>query len=467
MQVEWFRSATVGLYSKAGYAILSDPWLTDGAFIGSWYHFPRLEGHEFDEVSGRQWDAIYVSHLHADHFDRKFMSRIARTQPWCKVIVPSFAHDWLFRAIANCGFPEPNILKIDSGATAVVGDIQVKVFTADHCDPGVCGLSSTCHNSDPRLAAIDSFAIFEADGSRVLNANDALSIASVGNLLNDIGEVDLLLGHYGGAGPFPQCFTDLDEVQKQNSSQALAKVFLRRLAAAATSTNAKYVMPFAGQYVLAGRLSGLNKWRSIVSLTEAVEWLKENSDSVPVAIQPFTAMDIESGKIESAWVEPPAEEIERYIQEISSVRFPYEKKSSNWENPGDDLRDALENVARELRRRAEAGLQYDAHRISIQTTLVSGFIDVEESSTYVYVGPLDEMVSKETRISCHPNLLRGLIVRSDDYVGFTPMHFNQAEIGSHFEWRRKGEYSDALHCLNFLQTGGKEKQLNKQFSSNK
>jgi hypothetical protein len=31
------------------------------------------------------------------------------------------------------------------------------------------------------------------------------------------------------------------------------------------------------------------------------------------------------------------------------------------------------------------------------------------------------------------------------------MHFNQAEIGSHFTWRRSGEYSDVVHCLNFMQ----------------
>jgi hypothetical protein len=67
------------------------------------------------------------------------------------------------------------------------------------------------------------------------------------------------------------------------------------------------------------------------------------------------------------------------------------------------------------------------------------------------------MVDRETRISSHHALLKGLIQRSEGYEGFTPMHFNQAEIGSHFTWRRSGEYSDVVHCLNFLQATRKPK----------
>lgn len=440
------------MISDAGTAILCDPWLTDGAFLGSWFHFPRLEGFEFQEVLSRRWDAIYVSHLHADHFDRKFLSAVSRAQPWCKLLIPSFAHSWLLRAAVSCGFSEDRIIEIPSGETEQIGDIRLRILTADHCDPEKCGLSAPCHKEDPRLASIDSLAIFEGDGARILNANDALGVASVGRLLQDIGPVDLLLGHYGGAGPFPQCFPDINTPEKVHRARVVAESFLSRLASAARVTKAKYVMPFAGQYILGGRLAKLNEWRSVVSLSEAVEWVGEHCDSETIAIRPFTGFDLSTGKIDQPWVEPTADDTRQYIEEISRVSFPYEKSDPTWETAAEDLREALGNVGKEYQRRTLAGLEYGTYRISIETAVVSGYLDVGGTDPFVYVGPLDEMLSQETRISCHSNLLKGLIVRAEGYQGFTPMHFNQAEIGSHFEWRRNGDYNLATHCLNFLQT---------------
>ena len=73
MRLEFYRSATVGIFSDdRKTSVLCDPWLTDGAFLGSWFHDPPLEGFEFDEVVRIPWTFIYISHLHADHFDRKF-----------------------------------------------------------------------------------------------------------------------------------------------------------------------------------------------------------------------------------------------------------------------------------------------------------------------------------------------------------------------------------------------------------
>lgn len=453
LKIDWYRSATVGIHSAAGNSILCDPWITDGAFLGSWYHFPPLQGHEFDELLSRKWDAIYISHLHADHFDRKFVSALARAQPNCTVIIPDFAHHWLHRAVTNCGFSEDRITLASSGNAVDVGDISVTVYVADHCDPNTCGVSVPCHTKDPRVAAFDSMALFEADGQSILNANDALAVKSIANVLPAIGQVDLLLGHYGGAGPFPQTFPDIPDEEKKRKANALAQNFLNRLAQATRELGAKYVMPFAGQYVLGGRLTFLNEFRSVVSLSEALEWMSQKTDAKPVGIKPFSSFDLDTGEIMNPWEEPAEAEIEEYLATISGHLFPYEKKTQEWANAEEELSQAFQGVGLEYQRRLRLGVSGTSHRISIETARVSGFIDFEGPDFSVFIGALSEMTESETRLSCHPGLLKGMIQRSEDYEGFTPMHFNQAEIGSHFLWRRNGDFDEVIRCLNFMQAG--------------
>ena len=451
MKVQWFRSATVGVISNSGSSVLCDPWITDGAFIGSWFHFPPLEGFEFDKLLSQKWDAVYISHLHADHFDRKFLAALSRAQPECIAVIPSFSHDWLRRAVENCGFSGSRLKTVESGESLMVGDISATVYVADHCDPSICGVTLPCHSRDPRLAALDSIGIFEADGQKIVNANDALAVASSANVLPGLGKVDLLLGHYGGAGPFPQTFVDLTPEEKKRKAKILAEGFLSRLAGAANTLRASYVMPFAGHYVLGGRLSNLNPFRSVVPLSAALEWIKNHSRSIPVAVSPFGFFDLDSGQVSDPWVEPTESATADYIARISHNVFPYEKSKAKWEGAEEDLGEALRAVGAEYERRIGLGQSPTDYRISIDTDRVSGWVDFAGEDTSVHVGNLEGLTEQETRLRCHPNLLKGLVTRAPGFTGFTPMHFNQAEIGSHFEWRRRGDFNEVVRCLNFLQ----------------
>ena len=52
-----------------GTKILTDPWLNDGVFEGSWCHYPPLKTKHEDL---QHVDAIYLSHIHPDHYDNRF-----------------------------------------------------------------------------------------------------------------------------------------------------------------------------------------------------------------------------------------------------------------------------------------------------------------------------------------------------------------------------------------------------------
>ena len=60
------------------------------------------------------------------------------------------------------------------------------------------------------------------------------------------------------------------------------------------------------------------------------------------------------------------------------------------------------------------------------------------------VAPIFENV---TTITMPTELLKRLTTRVRGYKGFTPMHWNQADVGSHFTWKRHGSYDLASHSL--------------------
>ena len=71
MKIKFIANACAIFESDKGTKILSDPWIQNGVFEGSWCHFHKLETsiEDLQDV-----DAIYVSHIHPDHYDERFFN---------------------------------------------------------------------------------------------------------------------------------------------------------------------------------------------------------------------------------------------------------------------------------------------------------------------------------------------------------------------------------------------------------
>ena len=72
MRISFLASATV-LIETRGLKILTDPWLCDGAFYGSWCHYPPVD---IDRIDFGEIDYVYLSHVHPDHLDPATFARI-------------------------------------------------------------------------------------------------------------------------------------------------------------------------------------------------------------------------------------------------------------------------------------------------------------------------------------------------------------------------------------------------------
>jgi UDP-MurNAc hydroxylase len=453
VKVQWYRSATVGIYSNSGTSILCDPWMTDGAFIGSWYHWPPLEGFEFDFLVSKKWDAIYISHFHADHFDRKLLAAILRNNIGVKILIPDYSNKWLRRAILNCGVTLDNLIEIPNNKPIQFKDFSVTIFVADYCNPQICGASISCGSTPSKQSANDSVALFKADGQSILNANDALAVQSAHRLWPLVGQVDLLLGHFGGAGPYPQCFVDLNDDEKQKNAEKMGSLFVNRLIETAGRLNAKFTMPYAGQYLLGGSLTELNKYRSVTPLGAVLKSIADSGVTTPVSMSPFSEFDLNCVSLSGEWQEPSDFSLDEYLKRIRKNPFPYQKAQEEWPMAAYSLDRALQRVKLEFDSYLAKGSSGSESSITIMTEEITASINFGKNESAISSEPFYE---NQTKIQLDSRLLKRLLVRKAGYRGFTQYHFNQAEIGSHLAWSRTGPYPKETQFLNFMQDIGNQ-----------
>jgi len=436
----------VRISTADGANILCDPWVNGGAFLGSWFHWPPIPDDLESQLISDPCDGIYISHLHPDHYDPKFVAKFSRARPEVPIYIAEFGHPWLKRSIAAVVGKRTEVIEVPTLQEVVVAPgLTLKIFAADTCNPAVCVVNVPCQ-PDPDLRGIDSIGVFHADDVTVVNANDAMGVQLIPRIAANIGSADLVMGHYGGASPFPQCFPSVKD--KKQAAERVVETACNMLISAADALNAKYVMPFAGQYVLGGRLSHLNSDRATLPLDDAVEYLRKLTSREVVSVMPGGEFDLSSGLKSSDYKEPCGDVLEAYIDFISQVKFAYEDVPTK---PWDDITTDLVNAARSVVDRSHRA------RIGLQNSFVIGdghdwvTINLDpnhrDSSVEFGINPKYENV---TTISMPHELLRRLSTRRKDYKGFTPMHWNQADVGSHFIWHRTGNFDLASHgLLNF------------------
>jgi UDP-MurNAc hydroxylase len=443
MKVEWYTNACVRISALNGANIVCDPWVNGGAFLGSWFHWPPIPENLEVSLIKEPCDGIYISHLHPDHYDPKFINTFSKARPEVPIYIAEFAHPWLKRSLKAVTGGRSRIEELSTlTETEVASGMSLKIFAADTCNPQVCGVSVPCQ-VNPSLRGIDSIGVFSADGIVVVNANDAMGIRLIPRIAANIGRADLLMGHYGGASPYPQCFPDVED--KQLAARKVVETACNMLVTAAEALDAKYVMPFAGQYVLGGKLVDLNTDRATLPLDAAVSLIKSRTKREVISMNPNGYFDLSRNDKSPDYIEPNSVILAEYLSKISSAKFPYDDQNEpDW----DDFEEDLLNSARQVTERSKSA------SITFKNCFVIGDgkrwitinLDPEHLETSVEIGkkPRFENV---TEISMPSTLLMRLSQRKTNYKGFTTLHWNQADVGSHFVWKRTGNFDLASHSL--------------------
>ncbi len=224
-----------GLFVEAGgRTVLCDPWF-NGAYFGSWFPFPDNAGIDLDRISSP--DYLYVSHLHKDHFDARFLAE--HVDKSATVLLPDFPLDDLHRALEALGFSR--FVQTHSGQRVELDGLRIAIATSTSVADGPIG---------------DSALVLDDGTTRILNQNDCHPRDL--SALRALGPYDAHFLQYSGAIWYPMVYR-WDADRKAELCRAKRVRQGQRAMQYVREIDAAHVVPFAGPPVfLDGSLFELN-----------------------------------------------------------------------------------------------------------------------------------------------------------------------------------------------------------------
>lgn len=435
MIIKLYRSSTVGL-NLAGYKILMDPWLTDGEYYGAWSHFPYFDFNKnLDEINS--YNAIYISHIHPDHCSEETLKKINKNIP---IYIHSYHTKFLKLKLQALGF---NILELENGKRTQLGkNAYLNIFAADNCNPELCFKFAGCVDlsaKDAHSQQIDTLSLID-DGKNVLmNVNDCpieLAQSTFNDIKRQYEKINVLLTGYGGAGPYPQCFENLNFDEKLLAGKAKERQFLNQATKYIDEIKPDYYLPFAGTYTLTGKLSNLQNLRGVSSVDNAYNFFenyyasKNLSDKIkPLKLNPESSFDLNTKEFDRDYKKINQSEYDLYIiEKLNKKLLSYEKD----ELPTfDEIYELSKKAYQKFLDKIlinNVNLKSD---IFIKVNGKSLMLGLDKNLSVVNTDDIDKKSKKYVRYQTDIKLLKKLL------MGPRFAHWNNAEIGSHIKFFRK------------------------------
>jgi UDP-MurNAc hydroxylase len=405
---------------RDGTRVLCDPWIANGVFEGSWYHYPP---HTTTPEDVLDVDALYVSHLHPDHFDERFF-HFRKDIP---ILVLEHGHNFLRRKLIELGYT--NLILIEDAETVSFKEFSITLFAPF--------TRNNFHDAEIGNL-IDSAMVIECDGVTAFNANDNTPTPETCAALRErFGTIDLAMINYNAAGPYPASFSNLSDLDKRSEHERVLNRNISYMHSLVETLQPRMVLPFAGAYILGGQLSRLNDFLGTTTWDVCAAELNKAglTATKTVCLRENDILDIGSGQQNRPYVTLSSDHLRNYITQIANDHYPYE----------DDQLPDLKQLQTDLEL-ASNRMRERMARIGITSECL---ISIAVNDIGVQIHPIfsTEFSANQTpRLDCALDLrlLRRILDRSS--------HWNNAEIGCHIEFNRvPNVYQPDLHtALQFL-----------------
>ena len=316
MKITYHTAASITV-EVDGIKILCDPWFYPGAFYGSWCQYPpySFNAKDFDDI-----DYIYISHTHEDHLCSRSMLSLNKDIP---VLIYKFNSPFVKNIIQNLGF-EVIEVKHDE-RYSLTKKAHFKVFSS---------LESSNEN-EGKQTAIDTYCLISDGENTFLNTNDNF-IENIqdqlANIKNEYDNINFLAHVYTSASCYPQTTISLSEQELLQEKERVLTWCYDRAAAAIKTLNPEYYMPFAGSYLLTGKLAKFNKYKANTTRYDAKLYFEKNypymlKDNKCVVLNSGEYFDLKTKEQSKEYVHYCLQEKDNFIQKVlPKVKFDYEKK---------------------------------------------------------------------------------------------------------------------------------------------
>ena len=443
MKLTYLSSASV-IINHENTNILCDPWLVDGEFYGSWFHYPSLN---FKPEDFNFIDYIYISHIHPDHLSIKTLSKMDKKIP---VIILNYVDKFLKRNIERLGF---NVIELEHNKrTHLKDNLHINILAAHYCNPELCSKLIGCSNVEKIFGAtsLDSISVIDNGKEVVVNTNDCpfeIAKFSAGAIKEYYKNIDFLLVGYTGAGPYPQCFDMLTDQEKNDAAIKKKKQFFNQAESYVNLFQPKFFMPFAGRYTLGGKLADLNDQRGVPELEEAFDYFTVSSNINQkkhncIILNTQNNFDITTKKASAPYKKSDLREKINYIKNVlSTIKFDFENKPHV----------TLEQINRLLPKCYER-FENRRKKINYNSDKVILIKIIEDKILVISCNGSGYKIIPETEKKDFKNFV---LVELDDrllnllLLGPKFAHWNNAEIGSHLQFYRYPDVFERAqyHCL--------------------
>lgn len=412
MKVRYIYSACI-VIETPDIRVCCDPWFTDGIYDGAWFQFPKVLN---PVQSLGPIDFIFVSHIHPDHYDPMWIKTILKANPLAKILIGTKNQRHLEKKMNRDGF---NPEKFDE---IIVGQTKIACFP----------------NFEEQVESIDSALVIKFNDQCVVNLNDCPFDKEQVSAIVDFCSGSRIAAFlpYAGAGPYPQRYLFESEQERVNEASNKKDKFLDLFSHYVDELKPQFAVPFAGQYFLGGSLQRFNETRGVPDALEAAR----RFPGVGVVLQEEVGT-IDLGEGEVHGVRTELVNIKAAMEYLSGSELqvlPYEN----------EVMPLAEGLFRDLEVALSRALERSRLRIDVWVTIPLG------DGTFGCLKPLDGVPVQRLKSleSCLPREEIYVDIRHLSGLLHRRYHWNNAEIGSHFDFRRVGmSYSKELYdFLSFL-----------------
>lgn len=335
MKFKFIGNACGTFIGSKGTKLLCDPWIVDGVFEGSWYHYPPLKTkiQDLHDV-----DCIYVSHIHPDHYDERYFN-FRKDMP---IVILDGGSNFLKKKLLQKGYK--NLIDIKDDETKKFKEFELTVYKP-----------FSGHIFEESLIGnlIDSAIAIKDQNNVALNFNDNTPDEKACIKIKEkFKRIDLAMLNYNAAGPYPSCFENLNNEEKKKENNRILNRNFEHLCKIIPLLNPSSVLPFAGSYIIGGKNYEKNNYLGTTTWDECSDYLKkELKDTNIICLRENQIFDIKKQKSEQKYIRLCPKEMREYIKKIKDKRYVYElDKKPDFEKLKKDILIAKKKLKERLER---------------------------------------------------------------------------------------------------------------------